>query len=70
MQPSNFLEDLGLRIVGAAGAVGLIFLLAYLGDIFRIGFLNSGGGLLIATVVLMEVFFFTALLYGVFTDRI
>ncbi len=59
----DFLEDLGLRVLGAALALGLLIGLASLGDLFDIGFLNSRGGLLIGTILVMEAFFFSVILY-------
>jgi len=67
---SGFLKDLGLRVAGAVLAVGLVISLAFLGDFLDIGFLDSGGGLLIGTIVLMEALFFTAILYLGVKDRI
>lgn len=66
----SMLKDLGLRVLGAIGAVGLIVSLAFLGDLLNIGFLNSGGGLLIATIITGEVLFLGFLVYMVFTDRL
>ena len=66
----DFLEDLGLRILGAVLAVGLMFSLVFIGDFFDIRFLNSQGGLLIGTIVVMEAFFFSAVLYLAVTDGI
>lgn len=59
----NFLKDLGLRVLGTVLAVAFIVSLAYLGDFFNIEFLNSSGGLLIGTVLVMEAFFFSVILY-------
>ena len=58
----DFLEDLGLRILGAVLAAVCIFLV-FIGDFFDIRFLSSQGGLLIGTIVVMESFFFSAVLY-------
>lgn len=61
----NFVKELGYRIGGAALAVGLIFSLAYIGnnDILGLGnLLDSQGGLLIGTIILMEVFFLAAII--------
>ncbi len=67
LKPKKILKDLGLRIGGAAGAVGLIFGLAYIGnnDILGLGdLLDSSGGLLLGTMIVMEIFFFTAITAG------
>lgn len=66
----DILEELGLRVLGAVLAIGLVFSLAFLGDYFKIGFLNSGGGLLIGTILVMEAFFFSATAYLALTDGI
>lgn len=62
LKPRKILKDLALRVGGAVLAVGFIFVLAYLGknDVLGLGdLLGSSGGLLIVTIVVMEVFFFT-----------
>lgn len=67
LKPKKMLKDLGLRIGGAFGAVGLIFGLAYIGnnDILGLGsLLDSSGGLLLGTIIVMELFFFTAITVG------
>lgn len=69
-EPKDFLKDLGLRVIGAVIAVGLIFLLAFLGDFFDIGFLDSGGGLLVATILVMEGLFFSAITYMALKGKI
>ena len=61
----KFLKDVGLRIFGAVGGIGLLFLLAMAGDRFDIGFLQSQGGLLISVIVLGEFFFFSLLIWAV-----
>ncbi len=67
LKPRKMLKDLALRIGGAVLAVGLIFGLAYIGnqDILGLGsILGSKGGLLLGTIILMEIFFFTAISFG------
>ena len=66
----DFLKDLGLRILGAVLAVGFLFSLAFIGDFFDIKFLNSQGGLLIGTILVMEAFFFLVIIYLAVTDGI
>ena len=61
----TFLKDLGLRIGGAVGAVGLIFILGFVGNRFEIGVLQSKGGLLISVIVLGEAVFFSLLVLAV-----
>ncbi|QKQ98249.1 hypothetical protein GKQ38_01800 [Candidatus Nanohaloarchaea archaeon] len=70
MQIPDFLKDLGLHIVAAIGAVGLVVAIAFLGDIFNIGFLDSGSGLLVSTIIVMEALFFSAIGYAVATGKI
>ena len=67
----NFVKDLGFRIAGASLGVGLIFSLGYIGnnDILGLGnLLDSEGGLLIGTIVLMEVFFLVAIIFYYLKD--
>lgn len=59
----DFLEDLGLRVLGAVLAVGFVVSLAFLGDFFSIEFLDSGGGLLLGTILVVEAFFFSIVVY-------
>lgn len=64
LKPRKMLKDLALRVGGAVLAVGFIFVLAYIGknDILGLGeLLGSSGGLMVATIVVMEIFFFTAI---------
>jgi len=61
----SFLKDIGVRVAGAAGAVGMIFLLVIIGDRFNIGFLQSQGGILISVIVLGELVFLSLLVFAV-----
>jgi hypothetical protein len=61
----KFLKDIGLRIIGAVGGIGLLFLLAVAGDRFDIGFLQSQGVLLVSVIVLGEFIFFSLLVWAV-----
>jgi hypothetical protein len=61
----NFVKDLGFRMAGAGLGVGLIFFLTYIrnSDILGLGnLLDSEGGLLIGTIVLMEAFLLVAII--------
>jgi hypothetical protein len=66
----KFLKDIGLRIFGAIGAVLLIISIAFLGDALDIGFLQSGGGLLISVIVAGEILFLRVLIYAVSRDKL
>lgn len=63
-------KDLGLRVLGAVGAVGLIVSLAFLGDLLNIEFLNSSGGLLIGTIIAGEALFLVFIAYMAYTGRL
>ena len=47
----NFLKGLIFRIVMAAAGIGLVVLLALVGDFFDIGLLQSTGGIVIVLLV-------------------
>lgn len=49
-----------LTLAGAVIAVGLVAGIAYLGDFFGVKFLQSGNGLLVTTVFIIEFLFLTS----------
>jgi len=63
------LKELGYRIGGSFIGVGLIAAIAFLGHFLNIEFLQSQGGVFISAIVLMEVFFFSAIAYAVATGK-
>lgn len=65
----SFVKDLSLRVLAAVGGVGLIVLLALVGDRFQIGFLQSQGGLLVSTILVGEMVFFGVLGYMVLKGK-
>ncbi|WEL19542.1 hypothetical protein [Candidatus Nanohalococcus occultus] len=61
----SFLEELFLSLF-AMTATAMVFAgLFFLGDRFSIGFLQSNAGIIVSTLILGEVFFFTVLGYMV-----
>lgn len=69
MRFRKHLKELGYKIVGTFIGVGLIAGVAFLGHFLNIEFLQSQAGVFISTIVLMEVFFFSAIVYAVATGK-
>ena len=58
----SFVKDLGFRILMAFLGVGLFALLAFTGDYFDIGLLQSSGGILLVLLIGGPIIFITALI--------
>lgn len=59
-----------LTVLGAGLTLGLIFCIALTGKYLEIGFLQSPGGILVATVFMIEFLFITSLAFLALTGRI
>lgn len=60
----GFLKDMALRVGGAVGAIGLIFIMVRAGNALNAELLQSQGGVILSTILVGEALFLVILIYA------